>query len=66
MTHINELERSLSAHLDLNKSRIGCLTRMILAIIADCRVNLVDMIMPAYLGTVRRRQCRAIAACSDS
>lgn len=43
MRHIDELECSLSAHLDWNKSRIGCLTRMILAMIAVRTVNLVDI-----------------------
>lgn len=43
MRHIDELERSLSAHLDWNKSRIGCLTRMVLAMIAVRTVNLVDI-----------------------
>jgi len=43
MKHISELERSLSAHLDWNKSRIGCLARMILALIAVRTVNLVDI-----------------------
>jgi len=41
--HISELERSLSVHLSWNKSRIGCLARMILAMIAVRTVNLVDI-----------------------
>ena len=43
MKHINELESSLSTHLDWNKSRIGCLARMVLAMIAVRTVNLVDI-----------------------
>ena len=43
MKHINELEISLSSHLKWNKSRIGCLARMILAMIAVRTVNLVDI-----------------------
>lgn len=41
--HISELERSLAAHLSWNKSRIGCLARMMLAMIAVRTVNLVDI-----------------------
>src|SRR5690606_42025358 len=41
--HISELERSLSVHLSWNKSRIGCLARMMLAMIAVRTVNLVDI-----------------------
>jgi hypothetical protein len=43
MKHISELERHLSVHLDWNKSRIGCLVRMILAMIAERTVNLVEL-----------------------
>ena len=43
MKHINELESSLSSHLGWNKSRIGCLSRMVLAMIAVRTVNLVDI-----------------------
>lgn len=43
MKHISELERSLSTHLGWNKSRIGCLARMIMAMIAVRTVNLVDI-----------------------
>jgi hypothetical protein len=46
MKHISELERSLSTHLDWNKSRIGrigCLEGMIMAMIAVRTVNLVDI-----------------------
>ena len=43
MKHINELESRLSIHLGWNKSRIGCLARMVLAMIAVRTVNLVDI-----------------------
>lgn len=43
MKHISELERSLSIHLDWNKSRMGCLARMVMALIAVRSVNLVDL-----------------------
>jgi len=43
MKHISELEQILSSHLGWNKSRLGCLTRMILAMIAVRTVNLVDI-----------------------
>jgi len=43
MKHINELERSLATHLGWNKSRIGCLARMVIAMIAVRTVNLVDI-----------------------
>jgi len=43
MKHINELECSLSTHLTWNKSRTGCLARIVLAMIAVRTVNLVDI-----------------------
>ena len=43
MKHINELESILSGHLKWNKSRIGCLARMVIAMIAVRTVNLVDI-----------------------
>lgn len=43
MKHINGLESGLSTHLAWNKSRIGCLARMVLTMIAVRTVNLVDI-----------------------
>jgi hypothetical protein len=43
MKAINELQKSLSVHLPWHKSRLNCLTRMILAMIAVRTVNLVDL-----------------------
>lgn len=43
MKHINELERSLAVHLDWNKSRMGCLARIVIAMIAVRTVNLMDI-----------------------
>lgn len=43
MKAINELQKSLSVHLLWHKSRLNCLTRTILAMIAVRTVNLVDL-----------------------
>lgn len=43
MKAINELEKSLAVHLPWHKSRLNCLTRMILGMIAVRTVNLVDL-----------------------
>ncbi|ODS24642.1 hypothetical protein AB835_02630 [Candidatus Endobugula sertula] len=43
MQAINELEKNLAVHLPWHKSRLNCLTRMILGLIAVQTVNLVDL-----------------------